>query len=408
MKTILASAYAINPYKGSEDGMGWNFILQIARFQKVIAITRENNKTAIEKFISENKEIDTSNITFLYFDLPYWMRFWKKGSRGAMLYYIMWQKGIVSFIKKQDISYDIVHNLNFHNDWTPSFLYKLKKPMVWGPIGHHPFIPTQYLSFYKKKYLIKDKLTWAIKKYFWTLSPSLKKTVKNAKHIICMNSAVEKQLPSIKGKSSIIPSVATEDFGVIDFAQKPNKFTLVSAGRFVPLKGFDISIFAFHNFLSALKKEQLKDNIELILVGSGPEEAKLKNLVKSLNIEQQVRFINWIERDKLMDIFKNSSAFLFPSHEGAGMVVAEALSFGLPVICLQNEGPGEFVDDSCSFRIKENSLEKTTKEMSEAIKTLYLEKDLREKMSSAARNHFIENFDWNNRGIQLNKIYQSL
>ena len=47
-----------------------------------------------------------------------------------------------------------------------------------------------------------------------------------------------------------------------------------------------------------------------------------------------------------MNIFQNGVAFLFPSHEGAGMVVTEALSFGLPVICLDNAGPGELIDSS--------------------------------------------------------------
>jgi hypothetical protein len=54
MKTILATAYAVNPYKGSEDGMGWNMILQIARFQKVIAVTRENNEPKIAQYMKEN------------------------------------------------------------------------------------------------------------------------------------------------------------------------------------------------------------------------------------------------------------------------------------------------------------------------------------------------------------------
>lgn len=145
MKTILATAYAINPYKGSEDGMGWNFVMQIARFNKVIAITRENNRIHIEKYMSENPNSLYSNIQFLYFDLPYWMRFWEKGGRGAMLYYLMWQRGIVGFIKRQKLAFDNAHNLNFHNDWTPSFLWKLEKPFVWGPVGHHPSIPSQYL-----------------------------------------------------------------------------------------------------------------------------------------------------------------------------------------------------------------------------------------------------------------------
>ena len=58
MKTILATAYAVNPYKGSEDGMGWNMILQIARFQKVIAVTRENNEPKIVKYMKENPSDD--------------------------------------------------------------------------------------------------------------------------------------------------------------------------------------------------------------------------------------------------------------------------------------------------------------------------------------------------------------
>ena len=52
--TVLISAYAVNPYKGSEDGTGWNMISEIAKYQKVVAITRENNQQDIEKFIQEN------------------------------------------------------------------------------------------------------------------------------------------------------------------------------------------------------------------------------------------------------------------------------------------------------------------------------------------------------------------
>jgi hypothetical protein len=91
-KTILASCYAVNPYKGSEDGMGWNFIYQIARHNKVIAVTRKNNRAAIEKYMQNNPDMVYQNISMLYFDLPYWMRFWKKGSRGAMLYYYLYQQ----------------------------------------------------------------------------------------------------------------------------------------------------------------------------------------------------------------------------------------------------------------------------------------------------------------------------
>ncbi|MEZ4688114.1 MAG: hypothetical protein R3B47_19250 [Bacteroidia bacterium] len=54
MKTILISAYAVNPYKGSENGMGWRFIEEAAREFNIIAITRKNNPPAIRQFTEEH------------------------------------------------------------------------------------------------------------------------------------------------------------------------------------------------------------------------------------------------------------------------------------------------------------------------------------------------------------------
>ena len=48
MKTILVSAYAWEPLKGSEQGVGWNWVLQMAKDHKVHVITRANNQKVIE------------------------------------------------------------------------------------------------------------------------------------------------------------------------------------------------------------------------------------------------------------------------------------------------------------------------------------------------------------------------
>lgn len=402
MKTILATTYAVNPYKGSEDGMGWNFIYQIARYNKVIAVTRENNRVHIEKYMRENPDYLYENITFIYFDLPYWMRFWKKGSRGAMLYYWMWQRMLPAFIKKQNLDFDIVHNVNFHNDWTPSYLWKLNKPFIWGPVGHHPLIPSEYLKDYNKSYLIKDRLTWLVKKYFWNISPALKQTIKNSKHIICMNQSVPDVL-NMNSNYSIAPSVATQDFG-FDLNIKKEKFTLITAGRLVPLKGFDLTIISFAAFVNNLNANQ-REKCELVIVGSGPELPYYKQMADKHRVVPYVRFIEWIERGQLMDLFKKSSAFVFPSHEGAGMVVAEALSFGLPVICLKNCGPGEFINDSCGMAVSYENYNQTVNELSGAMTTLYNIPGLLKKMSLNARKHFETTFNWDVRGEQLRKIY---
>lgn len=407
MKTILATAYAINPYKGSEDAMGWNFILQIARYQKVIAITRENNRPHIEKFMLENPKESYSRIHFYYFDLPTYLRFWKKGNRGALLYFWLWQLSIVRFIKKQKLDFDISHNVNFHNDWTPSYLWKLKKPFVWGPIGHHPYIASFFLKNFSWSAKLKNKATWFIKKSFWTTSFGLKRTISKSDHIFAMNSSV-KNVIQLKDKNwSIMPSAATEDFCPDWNYQVKEKFTIISVGRFVPLKGFDLSIDSFAKFCQSLSEEQLA-NCELICVGTGPDEDLFREKAKNSGFEKNIRFINWMPRIEVIKMYKDASLFLFPSHEGAGMVVPEALSFGLPVVCLNNSGPGEFIDEKCGVKVEMTSYNQVVQDLANGLNFIFNDSEVLKSMSLAARAQFLRKFTWDQKGEQLQAVYQSL
>lgn len=404
--TILATTYAVNPYKGSEDGMGWNFVLQISRFNKVIAITRKNNKEHIETYMNENPNELYKNIEFRYYDLPKWARFWKKGSRGAMLYYYLWQMFMPLFIIRNKIKFDIAHNLNFHNDWTPSFLWLIGKPLVWGPVGHHPKIKKDYLKDYSFKVKLKNNVNWLIKNMFWRLDPFLRITKWKSKKIICMNSSVFNHLKNIEHKSEVMPSVASERLSTS--SEKVTKgFNVISVGRLTPLKGFDMTIKSFAKFLSNFSILE-KDEIKLTLVGSGSHEAYYKKLVVELGIEKNVKFIPWIERKSLVELYESSSVFLFPSHEGAGMVVSEALSFGLPVVTLDNYGPGEFIDESCGIKVKQNKYENVINDLSCSLYNLLRDESLMNKLSEGAKIKYESYFNWNNRGNKLKQVYQEL
>ena len=407
-QTVLVSAYAVNPYHGSEDGMGWNFILQIARFNKVIAVTRENTRSDIEKYINENTSKDYSNIQFAYYDLPYWAYFWKKGGRGAMLYYYLWQFFLPRFVNRNKYKFDIVHNLNFHNDWTPSSLWKLDKPFVWGPIGHHPRIPKDYvLHVYGWRSYMMEEVKWMIKKYFWKIDPLLRQTVNHADRVLIMNSGVEQVLDLSRDKIYYMPSVSTEDPTEIIDTKRNSEFTVLSAGRFVPLKGFDITIRAFARFYHQLTLEEQKKT-KLVLVGDGPYKKYLQNLAKEMEIYDQVTFIAWLHRSDYKKLYKKSDVFLFPSHEGAGMVVAEALSYGLPVICFQNEGPGEFVSKDCGIRVPYNRYNTSVTKFADALRLLKDDVALYHSLSLGARKMFQEKFNWNLKGNQLKDVYNDL
>jgi glycosyltransferase involved in cell wall biosynthesis len=175
----------------------------------------------------------------------------------------------------------------------------------------------------------------------------------------------------------------------------------------VPLKGFDLTNLSFANFIQTLSDIDRK-SCELIVVGSGPEKKCYERLVIENDIQQNVRFIEWIERSELMKLYQQSSAFIFPSHEGAGMVVAEALSFGLPVICLDNSGPGEFIDQTSGIAVPVSNVTTTINGLAEGIRLLHRNPEKLKELSLGARNRFEQYFHWDRRGEKLQQIYQSL
>ena len=118
---LLLSAYACEPDRGSEPGVGWHQVTQAARFHDTWVITRSNNRPAIEKALAREA---LPNVHWVYFDLPPWARFWKKGERGIHLYYVLWQLG--AFFTARDLSrridFDLVHPVTFVNYWLPTLL----------------------------------------------------------------------------------------------------------------------------------------------------------------------------------------------------------------------------------------------------------------------------------------------
>lgn len=407
MKTVLVSAYAINPYKGSEDGTGWNYVLQIARYQKVIAITRNNNLQHIEKYQQEHPDERYKNIVFMGFDLPYWMRFWKKGGRGALPYFYMWQWSIPAYVEKRAFQYDLVHNLNFHNDWTPTFLWRLNKPLVWGPVGHHPYVPDEYFKHSASlKERVKNVLTWIVKKAFWTLDPFLKMAKKKSDKVICINNEVEDVMQLPESKIFRMFSVSSDDVPPPVTTDK-KMFRVLSIGRLVSLKGFDVTLKSFHQFLMSLPKEQ-RAMAELVIIGKGPLKKTLEKYINKNNLSDHVIIHDWMDRADVLSYYKEASVFFFPSHEGAGMVVPEAMSYGVPILCFDNCGPGSFINQTCGIKLPYGTYQDSIVQFSEHLSDLFYNNSKLQSLSKGAYERFVDVFTWGYKGDRLRELYNEI
>ena len=76
MRKILVSAYGCEPFRGSEAGVGWNWILQMARHNEMYVIARKNDKNKIEDNIPEEIKVERCEI----------FRRWMMQNKKAKLY----------------------------------------------------------------------------------------------------------------------------------------------------------------------------------------------------------------------------------------------------------------------------------------------------------------------------------
>jgi glycosyltransferase involved in cell wall biosynthesis len=106
---------------------------------------------------------------------------------------------------------------------------------------------------------------------------------------------------------------------------------LLAVGRLAPEKGFDLLLQAL------LIVREKHPGIELIILGSGPQESALKTLCHSLGLEASVRFPGYVQRP--FEFYGRASLFVLPSrHEGMPNALLEAAVAGLPLVATPASG----------------------------------------------------------------------
>ncbi len=127
----------------------------------------------------------------------------------------------------------------------------------------------------------------------------------------------------------------------VDVARPPENrpLKLLSYGRYVPKKGFDVLLHAFRKLLD--------EGIEATLTigGSGPELEPLTALARELGVEDKVKLGVWI--DDVSAALDASDLFVLPSRdEPFGIVMLEAMARGIPIVTTRTQGPVQVLADT--------------------------------------------------------------
>ena len=105
-------------------------------------------------------------------------------------------------------------------------------------------------------------------------------------------------------------------------------------------KGLDVLIRAF------ARARRERDGLTLVIAGEGPERTSLERLAREHGLQDHVAFLGYVDRPTLARLLASCTVFVLPSRsEPFGIVVAEALAAGAPVIATRVGGIPEILDD---------------------------------------------------------------
>lgn len=403
--SLLVSAYKSNPNKDSESEVGWQWISNLGKHHSITAITKGHEDPGMVRRLIAKYE---SDVHFEYYNLPKYLKFLEKGNLGHFLYYSLWQIGAFFLARKiiRCKRFDIVQHFVFVNTWQPTYMAFLGIPFVFGPIGENPRIPFGIAKYYGIKVVFKEFIKSATKYMSKNFNPLMIIIYRKAERIIVINKAVYSKMPIyLNNKIIIHPAIGvTLPVGVTNQKEINAKRSLriLYVGRFVYNKGPDIALNAFVKF----GKDHL--NTEFLMIGGGRMIAILQKLIERNAMSHLVKIYGWLDRNIVLEYMRSSDIFLFPSFEGGGMVVLEAMSLGKPVICLDFGGPGEFITDECGIKIKVTKLSQIINELAGALDKLYASERLRYSMGVAAKKRVNEFYNWREKSNWMNSVYIDL
>ncbi|MGI9144549.1 MAG: glycosyltransferase family 4 protein [Candidatus Planktophila sp.] len=182
-----------------------------------------------------------------------------------------------------------------------------------------------------------------------------------------------------------------------------NKKIIISVGRLVHRKGQDKLIEAMPMIIKRIP------NAHLLLVGEGPYRGHLENLVRKLNLQENVTFAGRILFDKLPSYLSAADLFAMPSRsrffglevEGLGIVYLEASACGIPVVAGNSGGAPDAVLDGITGLCVDGT---NVEQIASAVIEICSDAQRASEMGANGRNWIVDQWRWEIWSKEFNSL----
>lgn len=410
MLKILINAYACSPGMGSEPGMAWNWVSNLAKFCELYIITEGEFKEKIEDVVPTLEQ--GKNMHFYYNPVSDEIRkmCWNQGDWRFYKYYKEWQWKTYLIAKdiclKQNI--DVLHQLNMIGFREPGYLWKLSHengvPFVWGPIGGLKQFPVAYLKGAGLKMQLFNRLKNILNVWQLKHDRRVNDAFVTAKLLVSSIPDSYRAIKKYKGLESIvIPETGcfeADDVSLERFDEK--EFHVMWVGKFDFRKQLPL----------ALKTISISGNPEIVLdvYGTGFDDqiSYAKGLADELGISNNVVWHGNQSNAVVMDAMRNAQLFFFTSvSEDTSTVVLEAVSNRLPVLCFNACGMAAVIDEKVGRKIPLTNPEQSAKDFAKILNELEGNRDELKRMSENCKQRQKE-LSWEEKAKTMVKWYEKV
>ncbi len=231
----------------------------------------------------------------------------------------------------------------------------------------------------------------------------LAEKIASADFLCCISSFARSQLMKLSpyeqwSKFVMSPlGVDPEIFAPRQKPSTPETFEILCVGRLTPAKGQHILIDAVERLIQDGRQVQLR------LVGSGPDEASLREHAAHSLARDCVVFEGAINQDRIRDFYATADAFCLPSFaEGLPVVLMEAMAMEIPCVSTYIAGIPELIrDGEDGLLVPASDLDALVK----ALASLMDDAELRRRIGKSGRARVVEDYDLRRNVERLAAIF---
>ena len=294
-------------------------------------------------------------------------------------------------------------------------LHKNRKyHLIHGIMANYAGLAALFLKWYSGLPLLLTEQSgdseWTVFKYTWFIHPLFKRIYKDSDHVHVISQYLKERAKryGYRGEVDVIPNGVdlkhfSNHYHEADIKKlkdeigiKDDEFVIITTSRLVLKNAID-------DLIKSLPYLQIP--YKLLILGTGPDEGKLKELTSRLGLESSVVFLGHIDHIELPKYLKCAHVFVRPSlSEGLGNSFLEAMAAGLPVIGTPVGGIVDFLTDGKTGLLCPPRNPMT---LAEKIMTLVNNQQLRREIIANSLKLVQNGYDWDNIARRFGQVYKN-